>query len=412
MNYNILLDLATDLGYELAMSGAETFRVEDSIHHVLNSYHVNSDVFAIPNYLVVSITDENGKPYTKMRRIGYHGNNLDAVERFNALSRKICSDPPEPEAAMEWLDQVRRSVLHFSFPTALLGNFMGAFGFAILFGCNAPDAVIAGICGIIIGVVDRFMTKMKTNLLFSTFAGSFLMACFAYILTSAGIAQNGDAINIGALMILVPGLLFTNALRDIIYGDTNSGINRIVQVILIAVAIAMGNAFAWNVVSQFFPVSHSISASQPPLYISSIGALLGCFGFSVLFNIHGPGGLLCSIGGISTWVIYNLSLRFGCGELMSYFYATAFAAFYSESMARIRKYPTISYLVVSIFPLIPGAGVYYTMRHVLDGNMEMFVKQGVHTAAVAGIMAIGILLISTTFRLYTEFQIRMFLRKK
>ena len=97
---------------------------------------------------------------------------------------------------------------------------------------------------------------------------------------------------------------------------------------------------------------------------------------------------------------------------MSYFYATAFAAFYSESMARIRKYPTISYLVVSIFPLIPGAGVYYTMRHVLDGNMEMFVKQGVHTAAVAGIMAIGILLISTTFRLYTEFQIRMFLRKK
>ena len=81
-------------------------------------------------------------------------------------------------------------------------------------------------------------------------------------------------------------------------------------------------------------------------------------------------------------------------------------------MARIRKYPTISYLVVSIFPLIPGAGVYYTMRHVLDGNMQMFVKQGLHTAAVAGIMAIGILLISTIFRLYTDFQVKAFLHRK
>ena len=38
MDYNILLDLATDLGYELAMCGAETFRVEESVSRVLSSY--------------------------------------------------------------------------------------------------------------------------------------------------------------------------------------------------------------------------------------------------------------------------------------------------------------------------------------------------------------------------------------
>ena len=65
MDYNTLLDMAVSLGYELAMSGAETFRVEESISRVLNAYGIDAEVFAIPNYLVVTILDEDGKPTRK-----------------------------------------------------------------------------------------------------------------------------------------------------------------------------------------------------------------------------------------------------------------------------------------------------------------------------------------------------------
>ena len=56
MDYDILLDLATDLGYRLAMSGAETFRVEDSINRILQTYGVQAEVFAIPNSMTATIT--------------------------------------------------------------------------------------------------------------------------------------------------------------------------------------------------------------------------------------------------------------------------------------------------------------------------------------------------------------------
>ena len=69
MDYNILLDLATDLGYELAMCGAETFRVEESVSRVLSSYGIASEVFAIPNYLIVTVMMEDGTPITRMRRM-------------------------------------------------------------------------------------------------------------------------------------------------------------------------------------------------------------------------------------------------------------------------------------------------------------------------------------------------------
>ena len=96
MDYNTLLDLSTDLGYELAMSGAETFRVEESINRIMAAYNVESEVFAIPNCLTVSIETADGQLLTRMRRIGQHGNDLDSVERFNGLSRAICNRKPEP----------------------------------------------------------------------------------------------------------------------------------------------------------------------------------------------------------------------------------------------------------------------------------------------------------------------------
>ncbi len=163
MDYNTLMDLAADLGYELSMSGAETFRVEDSMEHVLSSYGVSSEVFAIPNYLIVSILTETGKPITRMRRVGYHGNNLDAVEKLNALSRRICSEHPEPAEAMRWLDEVRRAVLWYNFPVYLLGNFLAAAGFAMLFGCGPVDMLLSGICGLLCGLILRFMDRMKVN---------------------------------------------------------------------------------------------------------------------------------------------------------------------------------------------------------------------------------------------------------
>ena len=208
-----------------------------------------------------------------------------------------------------------------------------------------------------------------------------------------------DGVVIGALMILVPGLLFTNAMRDIIYGDTNSGIMRIVQVLLIAMGMALGTAVAWNTAAFLWQQPVSGAGMNHSLLITSLGSLIGCIGFSILFNIHGPGGALCALGGVVTWVVFELVIRSTGSELAAYFLGAFFASVYAESMARVRKYPAISYLVVSLFPLIPGAGIYYTMNYAVHGNMERFAAQGLGTAAIAGIIAVGVLLVTTIVRL-------------
>lgn len=400
MDYNTLLDLATDLGYRLAMCGAETFRVEESIDRLLGTYGIKSESFAIPNCLHVSIETAEGKPMTRMRRISQHGNDLDSVERYSALSRRICAEAPDPHTAVQWMKETDAGRVQYHKAAVFFGHFIGSMGFAILFGGTLRDSLCAGVCGLVVCLVDRVMNDLKANQFFRTIIAACLLALPAYGMGKLGIADNSNAVIIGALMLLVPGLLFTNAMRDIIFGDTNSGINRVVQVFLIAAAIALGTASAWSLSVAIWGVPQEAAAVDHGLLIQLVACFLGCSGFSIIFNIHGPGGLLCSLGGLLAWAVYILLLRSGFSDIMSYFWAAAISSAYSEIMARIRKYPAISYLVVSIFPLIPGAGVYYAMTYAVQGDMVRFANQGMHTAAIAGVIAVGILMVSTSVRVW------------
>ena len=400
MDYITLLDFAIDLGYELAMSGAETFRVEETVSRVLSAYGVESDVFAIPNHLIVTIRTDDRTPITRMRRIGVHGNDLDAVEKLSGLSRACCNRVPDPKEAKKWLTFVKSQRVRYSTLVEYLGDFLGGSGFAMLFGGNLTDALFAGICGILVGFVNRLLERFHANPFFRTIATSFLMALVAYGFGALGLTPNVDSVIIGALMLLVPGLLFTNAMRDIIYGDINSGINRIVQVFLTAVAIALGTAVAWRIAGLFWGIPISAPPIQYSIGAHCVFALIGCIGFSILFNIHGPGGLLCALGGVLSWAVYLIAVKMGCSDIIAYFWSALFASTYSEIMARIRKYPAFSYLVVSLIPLIPGGSLYHTMRFGLNREWSNCFSRAFYTLKLSLGLALGIIAVLSVLGVY------------
>ena len=406
MDEQLLLEAVTTLGYRLAMSGAETFRVEETIQRVLKAYGYQAEAFAIPNCLIVSIITATGKPMTRMRRIGPHGNDLDAVEQYANLSRKICARAPDPEELLNWLQCVEDRRRNYSLPMQAIGFFLAAFGFCFTFNGTLADAIGAGLCGLIVLVVDTVMEKLNSTQFFRTIIGAFCMALFAYLIHYLGLVQNADATIIGALMLLVPGLLFTNAMRDVMYGDTNSGLNRIVLVLLIAVAIALGTAAALWLSTELWasPISGGLT-DYGPLMLNA-GCFIGCIGFCIYYNIHGPGILVCAIGGTLTWSTYLLALHLGIGVIYANLIGGLVASVYAEIMARVRHFPAISYLVVSLFPLLPGAGIYYAIAFAVQNDMTSFAARGYQTAVIAGALALGILLVSTAFRIWSNYQMK------
>ena len=86
-------------------------------------------------------------------------------------------------------------------------------------------------------------------------------------------------------------------------------------------------------------------------------------------------------------------------DMFGYFVAAASISLYAEIMARVRKFPAFSYLVTALLPLVPGGGVYYTVEYLLQGNRELSFAQAVRTASIAGPLAVGLLVVSSLFRM-------------
>ena len=262
-------------------------------------------------------------------------------------------------------------------------------------------ALVGGLGGLLSGASIMFMDRFKANNFFKTMLAAFPLAFIPYLFGALGWIPNPDAATIGAVMTLIPGLLFTYAMRDIIFGDTNSGVNRIVQVLLIALAIACGTAFAWNAATLLWSEPSSISAINHSLLIECIACVVGCIGFSFLFNVRGKGLILCIIGAVICWCVYVAVLAMGGNDNLAMLFGSIFAAIYAEIMARVRKCPAIGFLVMALLPLIPGSSLYYTMNYAVRGQMAQFASKGMSTIVLSGLMAAGVLLVSTSVRMWT-----------
>ena len=143
------------------------------------------------------------------------------------------------------------------------------------------------------------------------------------------------------------------------------------------------------------------------LYFLPCGyAYLACIGFSVLFNIHGVGMLICAGGGALGWLCNLLAAPLVHDEIVQYFLAALVISAWAEIMARLRKCPVTSYLLVALFPLVPGGGIYYTMEHALNGETELFLESLMHTLGLAGALAVGVLVVASSVRLINDYKVR------
>lgn len=144
------------------------------------------------------------------------------------------------------------------------------------------------------------------------------------------------------------------------------------------------------------------------IILAFVYAYVACLAFTLIYNMRGKFILLAPLGGAIGWIIYNL-MAFTGNDILQNFTATMVVAVYSETMARIYKAPATMFLIVGLLPLVPGAGIYYTMEYAVSGNQIAFGQSLVHTLAIAGALALGIVLVSSLYRLCFQY---WFHRKK
>lgn len=244
MNYSKekLLDVACKLGRSLLENGGEVYRVEQAIAFFMKAYGISdAQIFAIPATIIVTIPGEDGKPITQLERVTSISQNMSRLHLANDLCRWVCENTPEPDVIYKKLDEIYCHKL-YSFPQVMLAYGVASAFFCYFWGGNTGDAIVAFIAGLGTEYCLKYMSKAKANIFFSNLVSSMVIAVIAVLGIVTGLGNNIDMIIIGAIMTLVPGVGITNIMRDIISGDVITGTNKIAEVLLIAVAIAVGIA--------------------------------------------------------------------------------------------------------------------------------------------------------------------------
>lgn len=238
-----LLCLALDVGEGMLRNGGEIGRVEDTIERICRAYGaLHIEVFTIISVINAAIRMPDGSYSSQLRRVKSTSTNLSMLENLNALSREICSTTPPLAVFDEKIQEIKKRK-PYPQPITVAASAVTVGAFTLFFNGNIVEAVIAMVIGALISLIDAMPTK-RLNFMAKTVFSSFTATLLALISNRLGIVGNPGAVIIGALMLLVPGLAFGTALRDLLCGDLLAGTLKTLQACLAALMIAFGYVLA------------------------------------------------------------------------------------------------------------------------------------------------------------------------
>jgi len=408
-----VLYIACNMGKMMLQNGGETYRAEETIVRTCAYYDIKASSFATLNTIITSTDLFENKPedsrYTIVDRINFRTINLDKVAKLNNMARNL--DNYTIEELKTEIKNINNEV-KMSRLKKVIGHVLAGGAFALLFKGGIRDSIVAVISMLLLSFFDKHLREKKLNSFFTNLVGAMFVTIISLVFYSIGFIEDFSIANIAALMLLAPGISFTNSIRDIIAGDFISGISRGVEAVAVGVALAAGSGMILSVLlgvaSEFAKATANIIVSHPSLGIAEylrfikeiLLAILATFGFGILFGIKDKKLFYASISGGLGWFFYIFALHVNLSPSIGFFLGSLSMTIYSEIMARKLRAPAITFLIGGLIPLVPGSGVYYTMYNLLNNDFEKALEKGVESLLCAGAIAIGILIGSTLCQIF------------
>ncbi len=239
-----VVDLALWAGALLMQSGAESERVEETVHHIGTALGANwLDILVSPNVLIITTSSADGEFRTKVRRVSGLAVRLDLVDAVNDLSRRIEReklDRAQVRAELERIVKLKpynRWVVVF-----MVGAACAALSWLV--GGDELVFVITFIAATVAGIVRQELHRLHFNpflIVVATATVATLIAATAVLWEMTPKAQVAIS---SSVLLLIPGVHLINAAEDIIKGHLLTGLTRGFLGAVVSLAIAIGITLA------------------------------------------------------------------------------------------------------------------------------------------------------------------------
>ena len=391
------LEIILKAGKILLSSGAEISRTEDTMNYIaramnfkyLEAYVSNRGIFA-----TAKKADET--EITRIYNVPEVDINLSKIESVNALSRRITQKNITIEEIESELNQID-TMSDYSFFWRLVAYTLGASGFSYAIGSSITDSIIAGIIGLILGVYMCTIKRILSSDVLITILGSILIALLGNLFIHFELGSNLSVILLGAMIDIVPGVPFVNAIREYSQNNYNTGITLMMGALLTCISMAVGVAVVQSLLfnTQMIPLytSNLDTNSLTSMFMRSIMAGIGTTAFAILFRVAKQHFIDCTILGFISWFLFLTLSSLQSNVMLSIFISGFIIAIASRILAVKRKCPAIVFLMTSLFPLLPGLSFYRSIYYMLMGQETIAISFAKESFLIAFTIAISIVIV-------------------
>ena len=391
------LEIILKAGKILLSSGAEISRTEDTMNYIaramnfkdLEAYVSNRGIFATAK------KDDNTE-ITRIYNVPEVDINLSKIESVNALSRRITQKNITIEEIESELNQID-TMSDYSFFWRLVAYTLGASGFSYAIGSSITDSIIAGIIGLILGVYMCTIKRILSSDVLITILGSILIALLGNLFIHFELGSNLSVILLGAMIDIVPGVPFVNAIREYSQNNYNTGITLMMGALLTCISMAVGVAVVQSLLfnTQMIPLytSNLDTNSLTSMFMRSIMAGIGTTAFAILFRVAKQHFIDCTILGFISWFLFLTLSSLQSNVMLSIFISGFIIAIASRILAVKRKCPAIVFLMTSLFPLLPGLSFYRSIYYMLMGQETIAISFAKESFLIAFTIAISIVIV-------------------
>lgn len=390
------LRLATEAGHILLENGAEISRVEDTMKQICTAYGVEDESFFVLSNGIIA----TGQHYARAEFIPIKGTQLSKVVEINQLSRDVGAGDCTLDE-MERRLHVVRSAKGKPWWELVAGIALGVAFFCILFGGSLLDAAATFVCGLLLGMYMAFVSPHLSRLMGNLVGGLVggLLCIAAYRLASATLHLPNMII--GTIIAMVPGVPFTNGMRDLANEDYIAGTTRLTDAFLAFLCIALGVALAlivdgWINGGLMQLGAPTVDAVASAWYIQLPAAFLGTVGFAALFGTPRRYYVDCGLAGTAGWAVFLAagSPLVAFSVVGAAFLGALTVALLSYFQARLRRCPVTVFLICGIIPLVPGGGIFWTAYHLVCNHLSLAAATGFTALKVTIAIAGGIILVA------------------
>lgn len=389
-----VLELAAQAGHVLLENGAEISRVEETMERISEHFGENSENFFVLSNGIFT----TGRSYANVEFIPIKGARLDKVVEVNQFSRDISAGKYSLSEARTKLDEIRRSPAKPAWEQ-IIGAAFGSAGFCGLFGGSLMDCLASMIAGILLWTfiltAGARITKMLCNIL-----GGIIGTALCMVLHHLGLGDNLGNMIVGTQILLIPGVAFTNGLRDLAGEDYLAGTTRLLDALMVFFCIALGVCLTFLIhrwiTGGMILLSGTVTdpfTAKLPMQLAA--ALIGTAAFAVLFGVPRKFYFSCGIVAMLGWLTCIATVRYlHLSMIAGSFFATVLVALLSHLAAKTLKCPSTVFVICGIFPMIPGGGVFWSSYYAVSDQLTAALQTGLNSIKITIAIVFGIIIVS------------------